>query len=286
MPTSSAPVVHISPGVSISNDSRFTLIGGVNVIEDRETTFRVAEAFVGICSELGIPFIFKASFDKANRSSINSFRGIGMQNALDILASVKSALSTPVLTDIHEPQQAAPVAEVADVIQIPAFLARQTDLLLAAGNTGKAINIKKPQFLSPSQMRYPVSKVSSTGNSRIMVCERGTQFGYDNLIVDMLGFQGTIDAIGGLPLIFDVTHSLQKREAGSPVSGGRREQVAPLARAALAVGIAGIFLEAHPDPDKAPCDGPSALPLDAIAPLVRQLFAIDELVKSLVRIEI
>ncbi len=270
----------ISDGVVVGNNLPFVLFGGLNVLEDLDSTLYAAERYVQVTGKLGIPYVFKASFDKANRSSINSFRGVGLEEGLRIFEQVKQRFGVPVITDVHEVAQAAPVAEVVDVLQIPAFLARQTDLVTAIARTGRAVNIKKPQFLSPTQIKHIVSKIREAGNEQIILCERGAQFGYDNLVVDMLGFREMIEATGGLPAIFDVTHSLQRRDAGSEASGGRRRQVVELARAGMAVGIAGLFLEAHPDPDNARCDGPSALPLDVLEPFLAQIKALDELVKS------
>ncbi|WP_312367956.1 3-deoxy-8-phosphooctulonate synthase [Stenotrophomonas sp.] len=272
--------VTISDGVVVGNNLPFVLFGGLNVLEDLDSTLYAAERYVQVTGKLGIPYVFKASFDKANRSSINSFRGVGLDEGLRIFEQVKQRFGVPVITDVHEVAQAAPVAEVVDVLQIPAFLARQTDLVTAIARTGRAVNIKKPQFLSPTQIKHIVSKIREAGNEQIILCERGAQFGYDNLVVDMLGFREMIEATGGLPAIFDVTHSLQRRDAGSEASGGRRRQVVELARAGMAVGIAGLFLEAHPDPDNARCDGPSALPLDVLEPFLAQIKALDELVKS------
>lgn len=272
--------VTISDGVVVGNNLPFVLFGGLNVLEDLDSTLYAAERYVEVTRRLGIPYVFKASFDKANRSSITSFRGVGLEEGLRIFEQVKQQFGVPVITDVHEVHQAAPVAEVVDVLQIPAFLARQTDLVTAIARTGRVINIKKPQFLSPSQIKHIVSKIREAGNEQIILCERGAQFGYDNLVVDMLGFREMIEATGGLPAIFDVTHSLQRRDAGSEASGGRRRQVVELARAGMAVGIAGLFLEAHPDPDNARCDGPSALPLDVLEPFLAQIKALDELVKS------
>ncbi len=272
--------VTISDAVVVGNNLPFVLFGGLNVLEDLDSTLYAAERYVQVTGKLGIPYVFKASFDKANRSSINSFRGVGLEEGLRIFEQVKQRFGVPVITDVHEVAQAAPVAEVVDVLQIPAFLARQTDLVTAIARTGRAVNIKKPQFLSPTQIKHIVSKIREAGNEQIILCERGAQFGYDNLVVDMLGFREMIEATGGLPAIFDVTHSLQRRDAGSEASGGRRRQVVELARAGMAVGIAGLFLEAHPDPDNARCDGPSALPLDVLEPFLAQIKALDELVKS------
>lgn len=278
--------VTISEGVVVGNQLPFVLFGGLNVLEDLDSTLYAAERYVEVTGRLGIPYVFKASFDKANRSSITSFRGVGLDEGLRIFEQVKQRFSVPVITDVHEVHQAAPVAEVVDVLQIPAFLARQTDLVTAIARTGRAVNIKKPQFLSPTQIKHIVSKIREAGNEQIILCERGAQFGYDNLVVDMLGFREMIEATGGLPAIFDVTHSLQRRDAGSEASGGRRRQVVELARAGMAVGIAGLFLEAHPDPDNARCDGPSALPLDALEPFLAQIKALDDLVKSFPALDI
>ncbi|MET0383569.1 MAG: 3-deoxy-8-phosphooctulonate synthase [Burkholderiaceae bacterium] len=270
----------IHPNVAIGNGGPFVLFGGVNVLESRELALRAAEEFVRVTAKLGIPYVFKASFDKANRSSIHSYRGPGLEEGLKILQAVKAEFGVPVITDVHEPAQAPPAAEVADVLQLPAFLARQTDLVVALARTGRAINIKKPQFLSPPQVKNIVEKFVEAGNGRLILCDRGTCLGYDNLVVDMLGFGVMKRVTGGLPVIFDVTHALQQRDPGSAASGGRRAQVAELARAGMAVGLAGLFLEAHPDPDNAKCDGPSALPLDQLEPFLAQMKAVDDLVKS------
>jgi 2-dehydro-3-deoxyphosphooctonate aldolase (KDO 8-P synthase) len=265
----------------IDNSAPFVLLGGVNVLESRDFALRVAEHYVEVCARLGIPYVFKASYDKANRSSIHSFRGPGLDAGLAILAEVKATFGVPVITDVHTPEQAAPAAEVCDIIQLPAFLARQTDLVAAMAATGAAINIKKPQFLSPSQMANIVEKFAECGNTRVMLCERGSNFGYDNLVVDMLGFGVMKRTCNNVPLIFDVTHALQCRDSGGAASGGRRSQVVELARSGMALGLAGLFLEAHPDPDKALCDGPSALPLQQLEPFLQQVKAVDDLVKSL-----
>ena len=267
--------------LSIGNRQPFVLLGGVNVLESRDFALDVAGVYRDVCDGLGIPLVFKASFDKANRSSIHSFRGPGLAAGLEILAAVKAEYGLPVITDVHEPLQAAPAAEVCDIIQLPAFLARQTDLVAAMAATGAAINIKKPQFLSPTQMKNVLDKFRECGNDRLMVCERGSNFGYDNLVVDMLGFRVMRDACDGAPLVFDVTHALQCRDPLGAASGGRRAQVGELARAGLAVGIAALFLEAHPDPSRALCDGPSALPLAQLEPFLAQAKAVDELVKAL-----
>ena len=265
----------------IDNYAPFVLLGGVNVLESRDFALRVAEHYVEVCARLGIPYVFKASYDKANRSSIHSFRGPGLDEGLTILAEVKAKFGVPVITDVHTPEQAAPAAEICDIIQLPAFLARQTDLVAAMAATGAAINIKKPQFLSPSQMANIVEKFAECGNTRVMLCERGSNFGYDNLVVDMLGFGVMKRTCNNVPLIFDVTHALQCRDSGGAASGGRRSQVVELARSGMALGLAGLFLEAHPDPDKALCDGPSALPLKQLEPFLQQVKAVDDLVKSL-----
>ena len=278
--------VAIDDTVSVANDAPFVLFGGLNVLEDLDSTLHAAAHYVEVTDRLGIPFVFKASFDKANRSSIHSYRGVGLDEGLRIFQEVKARFGVPVITDVHEPAQAAPVAEVVDVLQLPAFLARQTDLVEAIARTGRVVNIKKPQFLSPTQMRNIVDKFREAGNDRIILCERGSQFGYDNLVVDMLGFREMVEASGGLPAIFDVTHSLQRRDAGAAASGGRRRQVAELARGGMAVGLAGLFLEAHPDPDHARCDGPSALPLAQLEPFLAQIKAVDDLVKGFAPLQI
>jgi 2-dehydro-3-deoxyphosphooctonate aldolase (KDO 8-P synthase) len=273
-------------GFTVDNSSPLTLFGGVNVLESRDFALSVCDEYVRVTRRLGVPFVFKASFDKANRSSGESFRGPGLEEGLRILQEVKGQLGVPVLTDVHEPGQAATVAEVVDVLQLPAFLARQTDLVLALAATKKPINVKKPQFLSPEQMAHVANKFRSAGNDQLILCERGTSFGYDNLVVDMLGFGVMKEVSGNLPIIFDVTHALQTRGVGAATSGGRRQKAVELARAGLATGLAGLFLESHPDPDRAKCDGPSALPLQALEPFLAQMKAIDELVKALPSLEI
>ena len=235
-------------GLSVGNTQPFVLFGGVNVLESRDFAMQTAEVYVEVTQALDIPYVFKASFDKANRSSIHSFRGPGLDEGLKILDEIKNEFSVPLITDIHEPEQAKAAAEICDVIQLPAFLARQTDLVKAMAATGAVINIKKPQFLSPAQMGNIYEKFCECGNDRVMICERGTNLGYDNLVVDMLGFDVMKSSTHGSPIIFDVTHSLQCRDTGGAASGGRRQQVAELGRAGLAVGIAGLFLEAHPKP--------------------------------------
>ena len=272
---------HVSIGnLTVGNSLPFVLFGGMNVLESRDMAMQVAESYVTVTQKLGIPYVFKASFDKANRSSIHSYRGPGMEEGLKIFEEIKNTFNVPVITDVHEIYQCAPVAEVCDVIQLPAFLARQTDLVQAMAKTGAVINIKKPQFLSPGQMKNIVEKFEECGNDQIILCDRGTNFGYDNLVVDMLGFHTMREVSGNAPVIFDVTHSLQCRDPMGVASSGRRHQVAELARAGMAVGIAGLFLEAHPDPTTAKCDGPSALPLDKLEPFLAQMKAIDDMVKS------
>lgn len=266
---------------NLSNFSTFTLFGGINVLESKDLALRSCAEYVRVTQKLGIPYVFKASFDKANRSSIHSYRGPGLEEGLRIFEAVKAEFGVPVLTDVHEPWQASPVAEVVDVLQLPAFLARQTDLVVALAKTGKPINIKKPQFISPSQVLHIVEKFNEVGKVQLMICDRGTCFGYDNLVVDMLGFGVMKKTTSDLPIIFDVTHALQQRDPSGASSGGRRQQVVELARAGMAVGLAGLFLEAHPDPSQAKCDGPSALPLDKLEPFLTQIKAVDDLVKSL-----
>ncbi|QRQ83312.1 3-deoxy-8-phosphooctulonate synthase [Paralysiella testudinis] len=267
--------------LSIGNDCAFTLFGGLNVLEDVDSTLFACEKYVEVTNKLGIPYVFKASFDKANRSSIHSYRGVGLEEGMKIFAAVKKEFGVPVITDVHEPWQAEPVAEVCDVLQLPAFLARQTDLVVALAKTGRVINIKKPQFLSPHQMKNIVDKFKEAGNEQLILCERGSNFGYDNLVVDMLGFGVMKKITGDLPIIFDVTHALQQRESGASASGGRRNQVLDLALAGMATRLAGLFLEAHPDPDKARCDGPSALPLNMLETFLAQVKAVDDVVKAM-----
>ena len=266
--------------ITFANDQPFVLLGGVNVLEDMDFALDCAGHYKTVCERLGIPLVFKASYDKANRSSIHSFRGPGLEEGLAILQAVKETHGIPVITDVHTPEEAVAAAAVADIIQLPAFLARQTDLVTAMANTGSVINIKKPQFLSPEQMANIVEKFKECGNEQLLLCERGSNFGYDNLVVDMLGFGVMKTTCQDIPLIFDVTHALQCRDPGGAASGGRRSQVVDLARAGIAVGLAGLFLEAHPNPDQARCDGPSALPLDLLEPFLSQLKALDALVKA------
>ncbi|WP_395397500.1 3-deoxy-8-phosphooctulonate synthase [Novosphingobium sp. BL-8A] len=273
MPTA----VSIAHGITFANDRPMVLIGGMNVIEGREIVLEVAAEFVRVTGELGIPYVFKASFDKANRSSINSFRGPGLEAGLAVLAEVRDRFGVPVLTDVHEPFQAEAVAEVADILQLPAFLARQTDLVVALARTGKVINVKKPQFLAPQEMRHIIRKCEEAGNDRVLLCERGSSFGYNNLVVDMLGMD---DMKAMAPVVFDATHALQRPGGREASADGRRTQAAALARSGMALGIAGLFLEAHPDPEAALCDGPCALPLDRLRSYLEQMQAIDRLVKQ------
>lgn len=264
--------------IRFSNTDPLSVIAGPCAIEGRQQTLEAAAALKEIFLQAGVPLIFKSSFDKANRSSGASYRGVGMAEGLSILAEVRERYDLPVITDIHLPEQAIPVAEVVDMLQIPAFLCRQTDLLLAAAATGKPVNIKKGQFLSPWEMRHVLAKACSTGNERICLCERGSSFGYNNLVVDMRGLE--IMKATGHPVIFDATHSVQLPGAGDSKSGGQREFVAALARAAVAVGVAGLFLETHPDPDAAPCDGPNMLPFTALPALLATLKELDRIVKT------
>ena len=265
----------------LSNHAPFTLFGGINVLEDLDSTLKACEQYVEVTNKLNIPYVFKASFDKANRSSIHSYRGVGLDEGMKIFEAVKREFNVPVITDVHEPYQCAPVAKVCDVIQLPAFLARQTDLVVAMAKTGRVINIKKPQFLSPHQVGNIVEKFKEAGNDQLILCERGSSFGYDNLVVDMLGFGVMKKITNDLPIIFDVTHSLQQRDSGAAASGGRRSQVLELALAGMATRLAGLFLESHPNPDQARCDGPSALPLDKLEDFLVRVKAVDDAVKSL-----
>ncbi len=265
--------------IALANDQPLVLFAGMNVLESLELAQEVAGELQAVTSKLGIPWVFKASFDKANRSSINSYRGPGLEQGLTWLADIKARYDVPVITDIHEPAQAAPVAEVADVLQLPAFLSRQTDLVVAMAKTGAAINIKKAQFLAPAEMTHILTKFQEAGNDRLMLCERGSSFGYNNLVVDMLGFD--IMKATGFPLLFDVTHALQKPGGRMDSADGRRGQVLSLARAGVSQGIAGLFLETHPDPDKAKCDGPCALRLAKLEPFLQQIKALDDLVKGM-----
>ncbi|BEU28328.1 3-deoxy-8-phosphooctulonate synthase [Paraburkholderia sp. 22B1P] len=285
MTTASQAKIVIANTVTVSNQDPFVLFGGINVLEDLDSTLAACAQYVDVTRRLNIPFVFKASFDKANRSSIHSYRGVGLDEGLRIFEALKREFGVPVLTDVHEIGQAKPVAEIVDVLQVPAFLARQTDLVVAIAQTGRVVNIKKPQFMSPAQIRNVVNKCHEAGNGNVILCERGSSFGYDNLVVDMLGFRTMREVSDNCPVIFDVTHSLQCRDPFGDASGGRRKQVFELARAGIAAGVAGLFLESHENPDQARCDGPSALPLDLLETFLTQMKALDDLVKSFVAVE-
>ena len=270
--------------VAVSNDRPFVLFGGMNVLESLDLAKEVASAYVEVTQKLGIPYVFKASFDKANRSSITSFRGPGLSKGLEILAEVKETRAVPIITDVHEPSQAKAVAEVADVLQLPAFLCRQTDLVVALAETGKPVNVKKAQFLAAREMEHIIKKFEEAGNDQLILCERGTAFGYNNLVVDTLNF-GIMKRMG-YPVIFDVTHALQLPGGQSTSAGGRRQAVGELMLAGMSQGIAGLFLEAHPDPAVAKCDGPCALPLNKLEPFLAQAKAMDDFAKNLGEIEV
>ncbi|UUO24761.1 3-deoxy-8-phosphooctulonate synthase [Colwellia sp. M166] len=263
--------------IEIANDKPFVLFGGMNVLESRDLAMTIAEHYVEVTQKLNIPYVFKASFDKANRSSVSSYRGPGLDEGLKIFQEIKSTFNVPIITDVHEPYQAAPVAEVADIIQLPAFLARQTDLVVAMAKTGVIINVKKPQFLAAHEMRHIINKFAEAGNEDIILCERGSCFGYNNLIVDMLAMDEMKDYA---PVMFDATHALQQPGGRADSADGRRAKAAQLARSGMALGLAGLFIESHPDPLTAKCDGPCALPLDKLEPYLVQMKAIDELVKG------
>lgn len=263
--------------IEVANDKPFVLFGGMNVLESRDLALRIAEHYVRVTEKLGIPYVFKASFDKANRSSVHSYRGPGLDEGLKIFQEIKQTFNVPLITDVHEPYQAAPVAEVVDILQLPAFLARQTDLVVAMAKTGAVINVKKPQFLAPHEMRHIISKFKEAGNEQVILCERGSSFGYNNLVVDMLGMD---EMKHYAPVIFDATHALQKPGGRANSADGRRAQAAQLARAGMALGLAGLFIEAHPDPNQAKCDGPCALPLAKLEDYLVQMKAVDELVKN------
>jgi 2-dehydro-3-deoxyphosphooctonate aldolase (KDO 8-P synthase) len=263
--------------INVANDKPFVLFGGMNVLESRDLAMKIAEHYVEVTTKLGIPYVFKASFDKANRSSVNSYRGPGLEEGLRIFEEIKSTFNVPLITDVHEPHQAQPVSEIVDVIQLPAFLARQTDLVVAMAKTGAVINVKKPQFLAAHEMKHIITKFAEAGNENIILCERGSCYGYNNLVVDMLAMD---EMKTYAPVIFDATHALQKPGGRSDSADGRRAQVAQLSRSGMALGLGGLFLEAHPNPSEAKCDGPCALPLDKLEPYLQQMQAIDELVKG------
>ena len=271
-------------GITLSNEKPFTLIAGLNVLESNEVIEEVITSCISVSNKLGIPYIFKASYDKANRSSINSYRGPGVEKGIKILSDLRSKYKVPVLSDVHNVDEVEVVKNSLDVIQIPAFLCRQTDLVEALANTGLPINIKKAQFMSPSDIENVVNKFKSFGNDNLMICERGTSFGYNNLVVDMVGMAKL--KLYDYPVIFDVTHSLQQPGGLGESTAGRRENIFDLARSGMALGIAGLFLETHPDPDKALCDGPCALPLNHLEEFLSQVKLVDDLVKSFPEVEI
>jgi len=263
--------------IEIANNKPFVLFGGMNVLESRDLAMTIAEHYVEVTQKLNIPYVFKGSFDKANRSSISSYRGPGLDEGLKIFEEIKTTFNVPIITDVHEPYQAQPVAEVVDIIQLPAFLARQTDLVVAMAKTNAIVNIKKPQFLAAHEMRHIINKFAEAGNEKMILCERGSCYGYNNLIVDMLAMDEMKDHA---PVIFDATHALQQPGGRSDSADGRRAKAAQLARSGMALGLAGLFIEAHPDPTLAKCDGPCALPLEKLTPYLEQMKAIDDLVKS------
>lgn len=269
--------VNVGP-LSIANDRPFTLIAGPCQLESRDHAFMMAGALSELTSKLGIGLIYKTSFDKANRTSVSAQRGLGMDKSLPILADIRDTFGCPVLTDIHSADQCAPVAEVVDVLQIPAFLCRQTDLLLAAGETGKPINVKKGQFLAPWDMKNVAAKIASTGNHNILLCERGASFGYNTLVSDMRSLP--IMAQTGYPVVYDATHSVQQPGGQGSSSGGQREFVPVLARAAIAIGVAAVFMETHENPDCAPSDGPNMVPLDQMEAVLTTLLAFDRIAKA------
>ena len=266
--------------IKFSNNNDFCLIGGINVLEDYNSALKAAKYYQNVCRKLNINLVFKASYEKANRSSIHSYIGPGLKEGISMLSKIKEKLNIPIITDVHLPEEVDIAAEVCDVIQLPAFLARQTSLIKAMSKTKAVINIKKPQFMSPSQVFNIVDKFRSYGKEDLLLCERGTCFGYDNLIVDFLGIGVMKETCDNLPIIFDVTHSLQYREKNSESSGGRREQIFDLAKSGIASKIAGLFLESHEDPKKAKCDGDSALPLELLEEFLIPLKEIDQLIKQ------
>lgn len=264
--------------ITIANDRPFALIAGPCQIESLDHARQMAEMIASVCDQVGVPWIYKSSYDKANRSSVDAARGAGMDEGLHVLDTIKREFGVPVLTDVHAADHCAPVGAVVDVLQIPAFLCRQTDLLLAAGETGKAINVKKGQFLAPWDMANVANKIASTGNQKIMLCERGTSFGYNTLVSDFRGLPQMAET--GYPVVFDATHSVQQPGGQGTSTGGQREFVEPLARAALAVGCAAVFMETHQDPDNAPCDGPNMVPVQDLARILTGMKAIDGLTKA------
>jgi len=275
-----AAIHHISVGdFQIGNDLPFVLFAGPCVIEGEQFTLEVATQLRDIAARVGVPFVFKSSFDKANRTSVDGFRGPGMEEGLRILQRVKDEVGVPVITDIHTPEQAAQVAKVADILQTPAFLCRQTDFITAVAETGKPVNIKKGQFLAPWDMPHVLKKAQATGNRDIMLCDRGTSFGYNNLVSDMRSL--IVMAETGAPVVFDATHSVQQPGGLGGATGGNREYVPALSRAAVAIGVAALFMEVHPDPDQARSDGPNSLRLDQLEALLNQLKQLDKVTKSL-----
>jgi 2-dehydro-3-deoxyphosphooctonate aldolase (KDO 8-P synthase) len=266
-------------GVRFSNQAQLAIIAGPCVIEGERLALYSAETLRDMAHRLGMPLIYKSSFDKANRTALSGFRGPGREAGLRILEKVASEVGVPVITDVHDAEQANAAAQVVDMLQTPAFLCRQTDFILAVARTGKPVNIKKGQFLAPEDMYQVAAKAATTGNEKLLLCERGFSFGYHNLVVDMRGLP--ILRASGFPVIFDATHSVQQPGGLGHASGGNRAFVAPLARAAVAVGVAGVFLETHPDPDHAPCDGPNMVPLDQLEPLLASLKALDAVIKPL-----
>lgn len=288
--TQTSKIVKIQ-NIECANDKPMVLFGGLNVLENEDITLKAVQIYKDITDRLGIPFVFKASFDKANRSSIHSYRGVGMDEGLKIFQKVKQEFdNVPIITDLHEIEQCQPVAEVVDVIQIPAFLARQTDLVSAmadaANKTGAAINIKKPQYMSPYQVGNIVDKFTECGNENTIICERGHALGYDNLVVDPMAFGVMKEISKGAPIICDTVHASQMRLPGSEASGGRRALVPDLTRAVMAIGLAGLFIEGYEDPDKAKCDGPSAIPFNKLEEFLSQAKAVDDLVKSMDLVQI
>ena len=270
-------VIKIGSDVELANDKPFVLFGGMNVLESRDLAMKIAEYYKEVTTKLGIPYVFKASFDKANRSSVTSYRGPGLDDGLKIFEEIKKQFELPIITDVHEPYQAQPVAEVVDIIQLPAFLARQTDLVVAMAKTDAIINVKKPQFLAAHEMRHIIKKFNEAGNDKVILCERGSQFGYNNLVVDMLRMD---DMTPMAPVMFDSTHALQRPGGRADSADGRRAQAAELSRSGMALGLAGLFIEAHPNPNEAKCDGPCALPLDKLAGFLSQMKQVDDMVKS------
>lgn len=265
--------------VEFGYDKPCVVMGGINVLESRDLAFKTCEKFKETCSKHNVPYVFKASFDKANRSSISSYRGPGLEEGLKLFQEIKKEFNVPIITDYHEPHQAAPLSEVVDILQIPAFLSRQTDLVSAGAKTNKVLHVKKAQFLSPWEMKNIKKKCEENGNDKVLFCERGSAFGYNNLIVDMLGMLEMKK--DNLLVTFDVTHALQIPGGQGYAAGGRREFTLPFARSGTALGITGIFVESHPEPEKAKCDGPSALPFDQIEAFIKTVSQVDGLVKGL-----